>query len=795
MARRRNLQGMPPEQVTVLKRSWRRFGWLATGMALLTAPAVFLWLRDEVGMNVGWAIFLTIMGVAAFRGVVDVVMHRYIPWASLLGITDDRQRREAASERRRWWFWRFWLRITLWILGILTAIFIVRRLIGGSHSWPDTVGWVFDGLGRAASNPQSYFYGVYIIFLFLANILLLLGPLVVMGARQMRRFEPGDADWGVKLEDVRGQKEAKAEIQKIVNLWQSGEIFEKSGGKRERGMLFHGAPGVGKTMLAKAVATSFNCPIVTMPGSGFAATFIGVDALTVWWLSIRARKLARKWGGQCIVFIDEIDAIGMRRGGVGGARYAPAQEAPAFHGRVGTKAPGGDLIAQSPEWQDYIFRAREPERRDWVPGLYRRVEAGMGMMVPGMMGMGGSLALNQLLVVMDGMDGPPRSKSFLVNRLNTFLDALYIVPTHAGRLVLRLPKPKPRKEQIYFIGATNVDLSYLDPALLRAGRMGRHVYFRTPTIADRKDIFDLYLGKVAHDPELDRPERREEISRLTGGYSPAMIDQVCSLALTYAQHEGREAFTWDDLIEAMVNREWGTSTGEENTGEGLWRVAVHEAGHAVAAHVYLADWDSIRLSVVRRGNTGGHHSAIKPEEKHLAMRSEQFAEIQWGLGAIAAEHVFFGENSQGVGGDLGSATMDAARMVGQWGMAPPRLPLGRELPADVTEEETRTRINERFEEIGRLLSSRVMTGPMDQNPYSSVLADRSKGAYVARVLGMAFLLDYHLIRHNKEKVAHIAEVLAEKKELFGNELVDLLNDAQLEIPTIDLLDEESWPKL
>ena len=62
--------------------------------------------------------------------------------------------------------------------------------------------------------------------------------------------------------------------------------------------------------------------------------------------------------------------------------------------------------------------------------------------------------------------------------------------------------------------------------------MGRHIYFRTPTKDDRKDIFDLYLGKVNHDPELDPERRRDELARITGGYSPAMIEQVCSMALT-----------------------------------------------------------------------------------------------------------------------------------------------------------------------------------------------------------------------------------------------------------------------
>ena len=87
-------------------------------------------------------------------------------------------------------------------------------------------------------------------------------------------------------------------------------------------MLFLGAPGTGKTMLSKGIATSFNCPFVSIPGSGFAQTFIGMDAVLVRYLARKAKKLAAKWGGQCIVFIDEIDAVGMRRQSLGSG-YQP----------------------------------------------------------------------------------------------------------------------------------------------------------------------------------------------------------------------------------------------------------------------------------------------------------------------------------------------------------------------------------------------------------------------------------------------------------------------------------------
>ena len=109
--------------------------------------------------------------------------------------------------------------------------------------------------------------------------------------------------------------------------------------------------------------------------------------------------------------------------------------------------------------------------------------------------------------------------------------------------------------------------------------MGRHVVFRTPTKEDRKDIFDLYLGKVAHNPELDSPQRRDEIARITNGYSPAEIDQICSMALTAAHHSGRAYFEWDDLVEAMTVNESGTAVNVNFIEEDVRATAIHVGGH------------------------------------------------------------------------------------------------------------------------------------------------------------------------------------------------------------------------
>jgi hypothetical protein len=586
-----------------------------------------------------------------------------------------------------------------------------------------------------------------------------------------------------------------------VAIWQSGEAFERAGGKRERGLLFLGAPGTGKTMLAKALATGFNSPFISIPGSGFAATFIGIDAIVVRILARRAKRLARKWGGQCIVFIDEIDAVGRRRDALGGhgvpGAHSPAAGPPGvhdllFYGRFGALNPSGDLILENRQWREKLFAHRAPERAG--PGFGARLTGTVYQMFPGMFGGMGSLALNQLLVVMDGIDNPPFFRKLSTGKINTFLDGVYIVPRRIGKRSLRLPAAKPRREQIYFIGATNVPIDVLDPALTRPGRMGRHVWFRTPTKQDRLDILDLYIGKVAHSPELDQASRREEIARVTNGYSPAMLEQVTSMALSIAHHSGRTSFGWDDLVEAMTTLEAGTAVGVDYVPEESRAVAIHEAGHAAAGHVYLKGAESTRLSIRMRGGALGHHQALEKEERFSRFRSEEFARLVWALGAMAAERVFYGENSNGVGGDVQSVTAQAAYMVGASAMGPE--PFEVEPKRGESEDDAHERVLQRFEKIGLQIMNRTGGGgPFSENPVASVLGDRDKRALAAQLIGQAYVAAYNLVRANREAVEHIATVLEARRELFGDELLNLLESSQLRIPDVDLSEESSWPTM
>jgi cell division protease FtsH len=792
------------DEQRLLSAQWRSLRRVATGVAVLSSPAVFVYLHKQQGWAVGWSLVATLLAIAAFRGVLDLIFHRFIRWPSLFGIDTAQLREEDVVARRRVWFWRFWAKVAYALFALILAIYVVRLLRYGTDgaSFVGTFGDAWHWFAHTLRKFPSYLsFGLLFIVYFAFNFGIFLGPMLFMGIAQIRGFEPGDANWGVKLHDVRGQAAAKEEVKRVVNLWQSGEAFERAGGRRERGLLFLGAPGTGKTMLAKAIATGFNSPIVTIPGSGFAQTFIGLDAIIVRFLARKAKRLARKWGGQCIVFIDEIDAVGMRRQSLGGAGAMTPRPASfhdlCFFGPNGALTASEDLVLESRAWRERLFAEREPaaaQPRTFLPRILTQ-----GGAFPGMFGGGGQLALNQLLIVMDGIDNPPFLRRTMTNRINTLLDALYVVPRRLGRLPLRLPHTRPDGGQIYFIGATNVPMENLDPALTRPGRMGRHIWFRTPTKQDRLDIFDLYLGKVSHEEDLDTEKRRDELARVTNGYSPAMIEQVCSMALTIAHHDGRLAFGWEDIVEAMTTVESGTAIGTEYVPEETRAVALHEAGHAAAAHVYLKGAESTRLSIKRRGAALGHHQAREKEERFSSWRSEEMAQLIWALGAMAAERVFYGENSTGVGGDVQSATARAAWMVGACGMAPEQIEVNGGSNGRVTKktlDQRREAINRRLEQIGTQIMNRTGDGgPLGHDPVAGVLNDRDKRSLAAQLLGQAYVTAHALIEHNKVAVERIADALIERRELFGDELVEILESAKLKVPEVDLTKEAAWPVL
>jgi len=176
-----------------------------------------------------------------------------------------------------------------------------------------------------SDEPKSEGWGWIILIQFLP-ILLILGVLAFT-LRQMQAGGNKALSFGkskakllnnqqkrVTFKDVSGVDEAKEELQEIIEFLKDPQKFQKLGGKIPKGVLMVGPPGTGKTLLAKAVAGEANVPFFSISGSDFVEMFVGVGASRVRDLFEQGKKNA-----PCIIFIDEIDAVGRHRGaGLGG---------------------------------------------------------------------------------------------------------------------------------------------------------------------------------------------------------------------------------------------------------------------------------------------------------------------------------------------------------------------------------------------------------------------------------------------------------------------------------------------
>ncbi len=167
-------------------------------------------------------------------------------------------------------FLNFFISLAPWVLFILLWIFIIRRMAGGAGGGP---GGVFN-----------------------------------VGKAKAQLFDK-DNDHKVTFQDVAGLSEAKQEVEEIVSFLKNPGKYTELGGKIPKGALLVGPPGTGKTLLAKAVAGEANVPFFSLSGSDFVEMFVGVGASRVRDLFRQAKEKA-----PCIVFIDEIDAVGRARG-------------------------------------------------------------------------------------------------------------------------------------------------------------------------------------------------------------------------------------------------------------------------------------------------------------------------------------------------------------------------------------------------------------------------------------------------------------------------------------------------
>ena len=448
----------------------------------------------------------------------------------------------------------------------------------------------------------------------------------------------------VKFDDVAGADEEKNEMKELVDYLKEPKKFTKFGAKLPKGVLLVGPPGCGKTLLAKAVAGEAGVPFFSISGSDFVEMFVGVGAG-------RVRDMFRiaKENAPCLVFIDEIDAVGRQRGaGLGG---------------------GNDEREQT---------------------------------------------LNQLLVEMDGFND------------------------NAGIIV---------------IAATNRD-DVLDPALLRAGRFDRKITVSLPDKKGREAIFQVH----ARGKQLADDVNFENLAKRTVGFSGADIENIMNEAAILAIRAGREKVTVDDIDEAIDRRVAGPAKSSRSlTPHEKEMIAYHESGHAIIGLRYPHSDKVQKITIIPRGNTGGHVRMTPEDDRFTNSKKELIARIVGLMGGRASEEIFCDDISNGASSDIEVATAIARAMVCEWGMS--------DLGPIQYERNT-----------GSVFLGRDYTNT--QKNFSVDTATKIDGE-IRKIVDFAHEEALRVIKENKDDVMLLAKTLVEHEQITAEEIDYLMEHRHL----------------
>jgi ATP-dependent Zn protease len=579
----------------------------------------------------------------------------------------------------------------------------------------------FDG-GAFVPLPSIDPFLLTIIIFFGLLLGLAVGQQVMSGRSPHVMYRPEQIT--TTLDDVVGIDGIKDDVVRSLNLFLAHATFrDEMGGTPRRGLLFEGAPGTGKTHLARAMAREAGVPFLFVSATSFQSMWYGATAKKIRSYFKALRKAARKEGG-AIGFIEEIDAIAMSRGGVSSGM-----------------TPLTPMVPLSSVLAGCHGTAHLPASFASGGGMGGGTVGGM-LKTPFMSeGTGG--VVNEMLVQMQSFDDPTggqRLRGWFVDRINLLLP-----------VDRQLKRPDVVPTNILLIAATNRADS-LDPALLRPGRFDRRLTFELPAKSGRRALVDHFLAKKSHTDELDDPELRDALAGVTQGYTPVMIEHLLDEALVNAVRRGDRALTWKDIEKARLVESVGMGQPVGYTDHERRLIATHEAGHATAAWLTAPERRLEVLTIVKRASALGLLAHGDREDVFTRSRTEMQALLKIALAGQCAEEIFFGDVSTGPGGDLLYATNAAAEMVGAHGMD------------------------------GTLVSYAAITNSSfsDTNIVGRVLGDDRGRDAVEALLQNQKREVKALLETHRHLVEALRDALLEREELVGHEITDVLEAAETE---------------
>ena len=563
-----------------------------------------------------------------------------------------------------------------------------------------------------------------------------------------------------RFSDVAGMKEAKKEIQEFVEFLKHSDRFTNLGAKVPCGAILFGPPGTGKTLLAKAVAGEAGVPFYSVCGADFVEMYVGVGASRVRELFAAAKKHPR-----AIIYIDEVDAVGRKRGGSlfgGGSSERENTLNQLLVEMDGFKKEQGRVIVlastnvQPSSLDDALLRPGRLDRQIYIdkPTIHEREEI--------------------FQTHLRGINLVPSNE----------FENTSVGESYGGVGSFQLEESDKQKEeylktipkhQLILSTSTNSTSSYNNKGRTHylkiraaAAEAGETSTTPTPPTKDT-DVKDIKTTIMKNNKEVSK-KVSNRMAQLSPGFAGADIANICNEGALIAARK-KKPFVDLDCMEKAIDRVIGGIEKRSRAMSDFEKrvVAYHEAGHAIVGW-FLESCDPLmKISIVPRGSAALGYAQYLPSEMNMQTYNQLRDRMAMTLGGRASEWIHFSHLSTGAQDDLRKVTSMAYSAVSSFGMAREKLPDVVSYPAPGTSE---TNILKPYSE-----------------DISKTIDEEAK-----RIIDQSYQMAIDIINDKRSEIKLIAEHLLKHEIITRNDFINLIGPRPFkeeEVPDFETTDDNT----